>query len=54
MKILIEIQDRVIGSQSAFFVMTELKSDPAWMIAFADRITVTGPNGRETFEQVAA
>ena len=54
MKIEIEIQDEVIGTQSAFFVMTELKSDPAWMIAYADRITVTGPRGRETFEQVSA
>ena len=51
MKIEINIRDAVVGSQSAFFVMTELKSDPQWLIEFADRVTVTGPFGRETFEK---
>ena len=52
MKIEIDIRDAVVGqNQSAFFVMTELKSDPAWLIQYADRVTVTGPFGRETFEK---
>ena len=52
MKIEINIRDAVVGSQSAFFVMTELKSDPAWLLEYADSVTVTGNFGRETFERV--